>query len=214
MLPREKLINYGVDMLEEEELIAIILGSGNRNDDVFTLSRKILDSVNKLSDLVDITYEELVAIKGIKCAKATKLIASLELAKRIFSYNARGIKLDGPKAIYENVKFDFLGKRQEQLLVLYLDKKMCLIKKKLLSLGSSDRLQIDKMEILRIAIKLSCVFVVMVHNHPSNTLSPSKADIETTKDFLEAAKAVGINLIDHLIITSNGYYSFLEEHII
>ena len=120
MLPREKLIKYGPQVLDESELLAIILGVGSKDEDVFILSKRILESLNNISDILEITYEELTMIKGIKEAKATKILASIEFAKRIFSYQSNKIKLDNPKDIYSLLRFDFIDKMHEEFFVLFL----------------------------------------------------------------------------------------------
>ena len=121
MMPREKLIKFGVNNLEEYELLAIILGFGSSDEDVFELSKRILSSVGSINNLLDLSYLELIKIKGIKKAKATKIIASIELAKRIFSYRPDNMVLSNPSEIYRVFKYDFMNLKQEELIVLFLD---------------------------------------------------------------------------------------------
>lgn len=214
MLPREKLVKYGVSYLEEYELLSIILGFGSNNESVFDLSKRILSSVDSVCDLIDLTYEELIQIKGIKSAKATKIIASIELAKRIFQYKREDVRLDNPADIYNLIAYDIAYKKQEEFLVLFLNKGLKLISKKILAIGNDNLISIDIKQILRLAIKLGASNLVLVHNHPSGTLKPSEADVETTKKIIEAANLMDINIIDHLIISIDGYYSFLEHKLI
>lgn len=211
MLPREKLVRYGVNNLEEYELLAIILGFGSNNENVFDLSKRILASVDSVNDLIDLTYEELIQIKGIKKAKATKIIASIELAKRIFQYKKEDIKLDNPLDIYDLVSYDIAYKKQEEFIVLFLNKGLKLISKKLLAIGSDNLISIDIKQILRLAIKLGASNLVLVHNHPSGSLIPSDSDIKTTNKIVKLANIMELTIIDHLIISSDGYYSFLEN---
>ena len=214
MLPREKLIKYGPTRLEEYELLSIILGVGSKDEDVFLLSKRILESLNNIKDILDITYEELISIKGIKCAKATKILASIEFAKRIFSYNSEPLRLDNPTDIYSLLQFDFLGKMHEEFFVLFLDKRLRLIKKEVMAIGAENIIHLDFKKILKTAIKCNASNLVLAHNHPNGSIKPSDSDIETTKRLKEAALLVEINIIDHLIIAKNNYYSFLKEHII
>ena len=214
MLPREKLIKYGPTRLEEYELLSIILGVGSKDEDVFLLSKRILESLNNIKDILDITYEELISVKGIKCAKATKILASIEFAKRIFSYNSEPLRLDNPTDIYSLLQFDFLGKMHEEFFVLFLDKRLRLIKKEVMAIGAENIIHLDFKKILKTAIKCNASNLVLAHNHPNGSIKPSESDIETTKKLKEAALLVEINIIDHLIIAKNNYYSFLKEHII
>lgn len=211
MLPREKLIKYGVKSLEEYELLAIILGFGSSDENVFELSKKIIDSVEGVSNLVDLSYEELINIKGIKSAKATKIIASIELAKRIFSYIPDNLILDNPKDIYRSLKYDLANIKHEEFIVLFLDKRVRLIKKSILAIGNNNFVSLDLKEIIKQAIKTGCSNLILVHNHPSDYLSASQADIETTKKIIDAAKVFDICVLDHIIISRSGYFSFLEE---
>ena len=212
MLPREKLIKYGSQNLAEYELLAIILGVGSSSENVFELSKRIIDSFDNLKELLDLTYEELIKIKGIKQAKATKIIASIEFAKRIFEYKPAKKKLANPYQIYSFMRYELESKAHEEFFVLYLDKRLRLIKKILLSKGGIDALSIETMEIFKYAIKLESSNIGLIHNHPHGSLNPSESDIETTNEILNIANNLQICVIDHLIISEQGYYSFLENH--
>lgn len=214
MLPREKLIKYGAEYLAEYELLAIILGVGSNSENVFELAKRIIDSYSNIKELLNLTYEELIAIKGIKQAKATKIIASIEFAKRIFEYKPSKVKLDNPKLIYSFMRFELENKTHEEFFVLYLDKRLRVIKKELLAKGGDDILMFEIKEIFKGALKTNSSNIILVHNHPSGSLHPSHSDIETTKKAIEAAKCLDITIVDHVIISSEGYYSFLENHII
>lgn len=212
MLPREKLIKYGAQNLAEYELLAIILGVGCSEENVFELSKKIINSCENLKGLLDLTYEELIKIKGVKQAKATKIIASIEFAKRIFEYKPLKQRLDNPDSIYSFMRFELENKGHEEFFVLYLDKKLRLIKKMLLAKGSLSALSFEIKDIFKNAVKLDSTNLILIHNHPSGTLKPSVSDIETTEKIVNAAKNLDIVVIDHLIIGECGYYSFLQNH--
>ena len=214
MLPREKMIKYGAKTLAEYELLAIILGSGNKSDNVFNLAKKIIESVDNIKELLDLSYEELIAIKGIKMAKATKIIASIEFAKRIFEYKPNKLKLLSPQQIYSLMRFELENKKYEEFFVLYLDKRYRLIKKMCISSGSDIRVGIDVKTVLKQAVILKSNNIVLLHNHPSGTLEASDSDVLTTKFIIDAAKTLEVNVIDHIIISIEGYYSFKENHII
>ena len=212
MLPREKLIKYGAKYLAEYELLAIILGVGSSDENVFDLAKKIIDGCTNIKELLDLTYEELIKIKGIKQAKATKIIASIEFAKRIFEYRPANIKLDNPQTIYSFMRLELENKTHEEFFVLYLDKRLRLIKKELLAIGSDDILIFEVKEIFKKALKLNSSNIILVHNHPSGSLTPSGSDLQTTNEVVKIGKNLEITLIDHVIISNEGYYSFLENH--
>lgn len=212
MLPREKLIKHGAYSLTEGELLAIILGVGSKEENVFELSKNILKNYQNLKDLLNVTYEELICIKGVKQAKATKIIASIEFAKRIFEYKPANIKLDNPEQIYSYMRFELENKTYEEFFVLYLDKRLRLLKKVLLAKGSSDALIFEVKDIYKMALKLGSFNIVLVHNHPSGSYLPSGSDFDTTKRIVKGAKTLEINVVDHLIIASGGYYSFAENN--
>lgn len=211
-MPREKLVKYGASSLEEFELLAIILGSGTKNDDVFTISKNIIASIESIKNLKDYSYLELTKIKGIKLAKATKLIASIELAKRIFEYVPKKIRLKNPKSIYDLIKLDFIGKEQEELMIIFVDRKSILISKKIMAIGTNEMINVDLRAIVKEAIKINAFGLILVHNHPSDNLFPSESDLKTTKLLNKMLKIFNITLLDHLIISENNYYSFLEHH--
>ena len=212
MLPREKLIKYGAKTLAEYELLAIILGVGSGDENVFDLSKKIIDGCTNIKELLDLTYEELIKIKGIKQAKATKIIASIEFAKRIFEYKPSNIKLNNPETIYSFMRLELENKTHEEFFVLYLDKRLRLLKKELLAIGSDDILVFEVKEIFKHAFKLNSTNIVLIHNHPSGILTPSNSDLKTTEEVVQIGKSLDVTLIDHIIISNEGYYSFLENH--
>lgn len=212
MLAREKLIKYGANALAEYELLAIILGVGSSSENVFDLSMRLIKKYSNLPDLLSLTYEELIKIKGIKKAKATKILASIEFAKRIFEYKDEKVRFDNPKTIYSFMRYEVENLAHEEFFVLYLDKRLRLIKKLLLAKGSVSQVGINNKEIFKNAFKLDSSYIVLIHNHPSGSFLPSEADDIVTNCILDISKQMGIYLIDHMIISSDGYYSYLENH--
>ena len=158
----------------------------------------------------DIEFKELIKIKGIKSAKATKIIASIELAKRIFQYQPEKIKLDNPREIFSLLQYEFINKGQEYLMVLYLDKNTRLIKKLIISIGGDDFVTVDIKEILRQAIRTMSSNIVLVHNHPSGDPSPSNEDNNITKYLMDIGEVMGIRVVDHIIFGKDKYFSFYE----
>lgn len=210
--PRERLINYGINNLTNIDLLSIILNSGNHNKNVIKLSEEIL---NILENNLNITLEELLKIKGIGIAKASQIISIIELSKRLKNLNnLKNNKLifNNSRIIYESIKKEVENLTQENLYVLYLDSKLKLIKKELLYKGTINQVLIHPRDIFKYAVKFSAVKIILIHNHPSGDPSPSNNDIILTNNIYECSKIMQIELLDHLIIGFNKYYSFKDNN--
>ena len=210
--PREKLIELGKENLTNSELLSIILKTGLKGENVENISLKLLNKYN-IEDLKNISLEELISIKGIGKVKGIELLSCIELGKRIYlKENKKLTKLSTPKDIFKNVKYLFIDKNQEYFYCLYFNNKQELINKKLLFIGTINQSITHPREIFKEAYKLSASTIICIHNHPSNDTTPSKADIEFTKNLVKIGRIQGIPVIDHIIIGSNNYYSFLEHN--
>ena len=209
--PRERLKEVGQNNLTDIELLSIILKNGTKNNNVKDLSLELLKKYS-LVDLKDICINDLINIKGIGEVKATELIASIELGKRIFLKETKKlIKLDNPLKIWESSKYLFNGKKQEYFYTYYFNTKQELIEKKLLFIGTINSSTTHIREIFKEAYKVSASYIVCLHNHPSNDVTPSDADKEFTKSLFEIGKIQGIPVVDHIIVGDNKYYSFYEK---
>ena len=208
MMPRERLVKYGAESLSLADLFAIILGSGTKEENVFLLANRIVGATDSLSDLLDLTLNELENIKGIKKAKATKVLASIELAKRIFNYKSDNIQLKDANSLFGYLKSYYLGKKYEEFIVLYFDNQMRLIKLLPLSSGDNAKVTFNYTNMFKYAFKYDSNYIIIAHNHPSGLAIPSKEDHLITKQVFKQASEMGINLMDHLIIGDNDYYSF------
>ncbi len=209
--PRERLKEVGPNNLTNIELLSIILKSGTKNINVRDLSIEVLKRYNLL-DLKDISINDLINIKGIGETKAIELIASIELGKRIFLKETKKlIKLDDPIKIWESSKYLFNGKKQELFYCYYFNTKQELIEKKLLFIGTINSSVTHIREVFKEAYKVSASYIVCLHNHPSNDVTPSQADKEFTNALFETGKIQGIPVIDHIIVGDNKYYSFYEN---
>ena len=209
--PRERLKEVGPNNLTNIELLSIILKSGTKNINVRDLSIEVLKRYNLL-DLKDISINDLINIKGIGETKAIELIASIELGKRIFLKETKKlIKLDDPIKIWESSKYLFNGKKQELFYCYYFNTKQELIEKKLLYIGTINSSVTHIREVFKEAYKVSASYIVCLHNHPSNDVTPSQADKEFTKALFETGKIQGIPVLDHIIVGENKYYSFYEN---
>ena len=210
--PREKLIKYGRENLTDAELLAIILKTGTKNCSVNDLALKVIKELNGIENLKDISLNKLIKIKGIGFAKATELLVLSELAKRI---NKKSVKnktvYNTPQIIYEHNKDIFNGLKQEYFYCLYLNSKKELIERKLLFMGTLNKSVVHPREIFKEAYRLSASSIVCLHNHPSGDITPSIEDIELTKSLIKIGSINGIPIVDHLIITDDGYYSFYEN---
>lgn len=211
--PRERLINLGAENLSNEELLAILLKSGTKDSSVKVLASNILKQLNSINELKDITLESLMKIKGIKQAKACELLASIELGKRINQKisNINQIKIVDSQSVYEYYKNILGDKKQEHFYCVYLDTKNRIIKDKLLFVGTINESLVHPREIFKEAYLLSASAIICIHNHPTGNVIPSKNDIIITNQLKEVGNLLGINLVDHIIIGKNDYYSFVDN---
>lgn len=210
--PRERLKEVGVENLSNEELISIILKTGTKDTSVKILSNKILKEINNIKDLQNISINKLTNIKGVGEVKALSLIASLELGKRVYltKLEKDKLKVKNSKIVYEYYKNKFIYAKQEMFCVMFLDTKKNLIEEKMIFLGTLNASSVHAREIFKEAIKYSSAAIICVHNHPSGDSTPSLKDIETTTKLKQIGKLIGIEVIDHIIIGNNNYYSFYE----
>jgi len=214
--PREKLILKGKSVLSDAELIAILIGSGSKNESAVELSKKILASVaNNLNELGKLNLSQLCNFKGIGEAKAVTIIAAMELARRRRSEEVIELtKITSSKIIFEIMQPIIGELPHEEFWVLYLNNANKVIAKNQLSKGGMTGTVVDVRIIFKSALESGAVGILLCHNHPSGNLKPSEVDIEITKKVKTAGKSLDINVLDHLIITQNGYYSFADEGIL
>jgi DNA repair protein RadC len=213
MKPREKLLEKGPESLSNEELIAILLRTGSKGQDVLKTSKNLLEKFdNSLVKISKASIDELNKIRGLGKAKATTIFAAMELAKRYLKENRTGRKLNSPEQIYEYC-LDMKHLDQEVVRVISLNSKLHEISSKDISIGLVDSSLVHPREIYKEAIKNGAVYIILVHNHPSGVVIPSKDDKIITQKVKEAGEIIGIKLLDHLII-GNGFYSFKQNKLI
>lgn len=211
--PRERLYKYGSSSLSNEELLSIVLKSGYKSKSVKELSETLLKEIDDITNLKDISINKLISIKGIGKVKAITLIASIELGKRVYEQkDLIKVKLDSSKIIYDYIKSDLMFKKQEYFYCLYLDTKKYLIDKKLLYIGTLNKSIVHPREVFKYAYLLSADSIICIHNHPTGDTIPSKDDIILTNKLKEIGKINGINVIDHIIVGNNNYYSFYDNN--
>lgn len=208
--PRERLLKQGIKALSNVELLALLLKTGNKGVSVIELSQRILYKLNKPSDLLNMTVEELMTIEGIGIAKASTLVAALELFKRITDdvYEIPEY-ITNTSDVYYLLARELEDLESEKFYCLYLDIKNKLIAKKRLFVGGLTASVVSPRDIFKHAIRLNSPKVVFVHNHPSGNPYPSKADISTTEKLIEGGNLLGINVIDHIVIGKNNCFSII-----
>ncbi len=210
--PRERLLQVGVNNLTDKELLAIILKTGTKNLSALDLAIEILNKYD-LYSMKDLSVNKLKTIKGIGEVKAQELIAAIELGKRIYTAKREKLSnLKNAREIFLATKDLFYNKKQELFYCLYFDIKQNLIEKKLLFMGTINQSTIHPREIFKEAYLLSAASIVCLHNHPSNDLTPSKADILLTENLMKAGQIQGIPILDHIIIGEDNFFSFYEHN--
>ena len=211
--PREKLMEKGRHVLTEAELIAILIGSGSRDETAVELSKRILASVgNNLNDLGKLSINELIKFKGIGEAKAISVMAAMELGRRRKETEVvKRDKISVSKDVYDIMKPILIDLPHEEFWLLILNRANLVTKKELISRGGVSGTVVDTKIIFKAAVEHYACSIIICHNHPSGNLKPSEADIRITKNIKDAGKLMEIPLLDHLIITENGFYSFSDE---
>ncbi|UIR57649.1 DNA repair protein RadC [Sphingobacterium sp. SRCM116780] len=211
--PREKLVEQGRRALSDAELLAILISSGSREETAVELCRRILSNVqHNLNNLSKLEVSELCTFKGIGEAKAVAIIAALELGRRRkeASHEEKPV-LNSSKRVYEYFKYQMQDLPHEEFWVLYLNTRCKILDKQLIGRGGNDFTPVDVRIILRNALNCKASSLILIHNHPSGTLSASQADKVLTKKIIEASKIMDIKINDHVIFTDDSYYSFRDE---
>jgi len=213
--PREKMIACGTGMLSNSELLAILIGTGTRNKSSLRLAEEILSMQKGILFLTECTPEELASIKGIGIAKSCQILAAIELGKRISTIpREKKPKINSPETIAALFMEEMRYYKKEVFNVLMINTKGEIVGVDKTSVGDLCSTVIHPREVFLSAIKRSAAAVVFVHNHPSGDPAPSQDDIMTTNKLLEAAKILGIQVWDHVIIGDGKYISFREEQLI
>lgn len=214
--PREKLLYKGKASLSDAELVAILIGSGNRNESAVSLCKRILSSVdNNLSELGKLSIKQLMEFKGIGEAKAISIIAALELGRRRRGEEAlQKKKITSSKSVFELMQPIIGELPHEEFWIVYLNNSNKVIHKSQLSKGGITGTLVDTRLVLKTALEVGAVGLILSHNHPSGTLVPSQADKAVTLKLKTAAQSLDIKVLDHLIVTENAYFSFADENLL
>ena len=215
--PREKAERFGVESLKDEELLALIIGSGTVGHSVLDIARDLLKDNLYLWNLMNKPEQYYYTFKGLKKANAFKLLAALEIAKRI---NEKQILRQEETAtvsseyLYRRYFLKLSSESQEQLVIVILNKNKQIINEKILYIGNDGEIAVNYRDILRLLMIHNGYYFYLVHNHPNNTFEPSKADIAFTKKIDAKTRSINVKLIDHIIISKDGYYSFLHAQLL
>ncbi|MFJ8067949.1 DNA repair protein RadC [Peribacillus sp. NPDC096447] len=210
--PRERFLQDGPQSLSNQELLALLLRTGSREESVLQLSGRLINSFKGLRLLKEASVEELTVIKGIGEAKAIQILASVELGRRINNLNDQDRYVirspeDGANYCMEEMRF----LSQEHFVCLYLNTKNQVLQKTTVFIGSLNASIVHPREVFKEAFKRSAASIICLHNHPSGDPSPSREDIEVTKRLVECGKIIGIAVLDHIIIGEHKYVSLKEK---
>ena len=213
--PREKLMLKGKSALSDAELIAILIGSGSRNESAVDLSKRILSSVaNNLNALGKLSMAQLMNFKGIGEAKAISIMAAMELGRRRRAEEAVELtKITSSKSVFEIMQPIIGELPHEEFWILYLNNSNKVISKAQLSVGGITGTLVDVRLVFKMALEKGAAALILCHNHPSGTLIPSDADKQITKKLKIAGDSLEIKVLDHLIVTETKYFSFVDEGI-
>jgi len=208
--PREKLEKYGPEKLSDSELLAILLRSGAKGINVVELARKILGKFSG-SGLAKVGFRELKSTFGLGAAKACEIVACFELGRRLLQNKKSQIYLT-PKDVWNELK-DIRDNKKEHFVIFFLDARNQEIKREIISVGSLNANLVHPREVFEPAVRHLAAQIILAHNHPAGDLKPSEQDIEITKRLVEAGDILGIDIVDHIIVTKNGYASFKEKQL-
>lgn len=213
--PREKALKFGITALSNRELIAILIKTGFQGYSSLKIAEDVLKISNGIGNLSKLELRDFLKVKGIKEAKALEILACIELSKRLNYEECLDLNvIDRPKALITWLNKEIGSSQQEQFMVVYLNTKNRIITYRILFKGTIDSSLIHPREIFKEALLLSSSKILLVHNHPSGDTTPSDADIKSTYKIIEAGNLMGIKVIDHIIVTSNNHFSFVNEGII
>jgi len=207
---REKILAHGVSTLKNEELLAVIIGNGTKNNSVVDLSQKIICNSGGLN----LSLEQLMSFNGIGVAQACKVLAALELGTRKIQTDTLSEKVVSVDDVGQHLINKIGNTPQEKLVVVYLNNSYHVIDEKIIFIGTIDQATVHPRDILREAIQMSATQIVVAHNHPNGSLMFSKNDQDFSLRLKKGCQLIGINLIDHLIITKKAYSSLKTLNLI
>ncbi len=204
MQPREKFFKFGGDRLRDDELLALILNTGAKGKNALAVARGLLKVFSR-GDLADLSLERLMAFPSVGPVKAARILAGLEFSRR-FLHGKQTQLILSRQAVWREMR-DLRGEKREHFVVFYLDVRSQLIERKIISIGSLNASIVHPREVFEPAIRASSAQIIVCHNHPSGILTPSREDYEVTRRLFEAGEILGIELLDHIIVSREGSLS-------
>lgn len=213
--PRERLQKFGVEALSSQELLSLILGRGVPGESVSITSQRLLSTFGNIKAISEASIEELADIKGIGLAKAAQIKACFELAKRQdLEPDLKEFHVKSPESVVRAVRASIKDKAKEHFKLIMLTTRNKIIGISTISVGTLDANLVYPREVFKDAISHNAAFVILVHNHPSGDCEPSEDDLEITKRLVDAGKILGIEVLDHIILTKDRFLSFKEKELI
>lgn len=209
--PREKALRFGLDHLSDQELLMLLISSGQKNRPVEKISYDLLEASSHLEKLFSLRYEELVTIKGISTSKAMQILAALELSKRALRKEVNEVQITTSAQLVDWFKAEYGSSPQENLVAVYLDAKQSILYHEVIFKGTLNNVEVHPREIFRQAFLKGANSLIIMHNHPSGSTTPSKEDIDFTRRLIEVSNLMGIHFLDHVIVSSHSYLSFREK---
>lgn len=210
--PREKALRYGLRCLSTAELLALILRTGTKGQSVLETAEQLLKKSKGISGIQRMSVNELASIRGISKVKAVELAACFEISRRALCETAmESDVMNSPQEIVRWLQSEIGNEVQEKFMVLYLDTHNRIISWRVLFVGTINQSAVYPREIFREALLCGSTHVILVHNHPAGDLTPSMNDIAMTQRMMEAGRLMGVRVLDHLIVTSSGWYSIAAE---
>lgn len=208
--PINKLCKDGAQSLSNEELLAIIINAGTKDSSCIDIAQNILNSLNNLNDFLDLNISKLTKFKGIGMKKAATIVAAIELNKRCSSCFENREIITTKDKFYRIIKPRIVNLKVEHIFICYLDAKLRIINLEEIKGGSPNHILFPFRNIIKRALELDSVSVIIAHNHPSGDTMPSEDDINATEKLFVALRNVDINLLDHLVVARDDYFSIFE----
>lgn len=215
--PRERLLKHGAETLSAQEILALILGRGIAGMPVLDLACELLRKFRDLKGVVSASLEELCQVKGMGLAKAAQIKATYEIWRRIegFPESQEKVIVSRPEDVVKLVRGHLIGREKEHFLVVPLNRRnMVLGQGQIISIGTLDSSLVDPREVFRQAILKNAASIIIAHNHPSGNTEPSKEDIDITRRLLKAGENLGIEILDHIIVSDEGHTSLKSKGLI
>jgi len=209
--PREKFLKKGPEYLSDAELFAIILRTGTKKENVVDMSNRLIKKYG-LNKLFECSLKELQKINGIGPSKAMQLLSIAEIIKRNSNSKLSGKKISSAKDVFNYFYEKLKNEKQENFFILILNSHNLVIHEELITKGILDSAILHPREVFKPAIKNSASKIVLVHNHPSGNPNPSEEDLNITEILIESGNLLGIKVLDHVIVTKNGYWSWIERN--